>query len=195
MSTTPKHVDHVSGGQGLLSTRQHGRGCRIGMCACLRQGQRAFLRAPTVMWASRTSQSRQCRASCRMESRVTPGRMVPSRGGVISCCPLPSSCSEESALITSSITSHGTSIHGFLGRLRPLAQGRACLSEYGYHTAIQNSTRGVQTELATGHVGEDWPGPEVDTIALVQACVQDVLGGVCTPWPQQRTHSWPQTRR
>ena len=51
-----------------------------------------FLRAPTLIGASLTSQSRHCRASCRMESRVTPGRMVPSRGGVISCRPLPSSC-------------------------------------------------------------------------------------------------------
>ena len=54
--------------------------------------RRTFLRAPTVMGASSTSQSRQWRASCRMESRVTPGRMVPSSGGVISCCPLPPSC-------------------------------------------------------------------------------------------------------
>ena len=44
------------------------------------------------MGRSETSNSPQLRVSSRMESRVTPGRIVPSRGAVASSCPRPPAC-------------------------------------------------------------------------------------------------------
>ena len=47
-------------------------------------GQLTALASRTVTWRSVTANSPQAAVSCRMESRVTPGRMVPSNGGVAS---------------------------------------------------------------------------------------------------------------
>lgn len=71
----------------------HSQACTYSRC---REGMLLTWRSvPTVTWASATSQSPHCRARLRTESRVTPGRMVPSKGGVISSSPLPSSYGES----------------------------------------------------------------------------------------------------